>query len=79
MSAQHTQLVMTEAFQRELSWGMWGIFGGNLHVGQSKESVVELIQNLVDFAPEGHFTEERLRQDVAIAVSSVPLISAKIG
>ena len=42
MSAQHTQLVMTEAFQRGLSWGMQGIFRGKLYVEQSEEGVVEI-------------------------------------
>ena len=71
MSAQHTQLVMTEAFQRGLSWGMQGIFRGKLYVEQSEEGVVEIIQNLVDFALEGHLTEEQLRQDVGIVVGFV--------
>ena len=71
MSALHRQLVMTEAFQRGLTWGMHGIFRGKLCIEQSEEGVVEIIQNLVDFALEGHLTEEQLRQDVGIVVGFV--------
>ncbi len=62
---------MTQAFQRGLSWGIQGIFRGKLSVEQSEEGVVEIIQNLVDFALEGHLTEEHLRQDVGIVVGFV--------
>ncbi len=62
---------MTEAFQRGLSLGTRGIFRGDLYVEQSEEGVVEIIQNLVDFALEGHFTEEQLRLDVGIVVGFV--------
>jgi hypothetical protein len=30
--------------------------------------MVEIIQNLIDFALEGHLTEELLRQDIGIVV-----------
>jgi hypothetical protein len=68
MTEQHTQLVMTQAFQRGLSWGVRGIFRGNLCVDHSEEGIVEIIQNLIDFALEGNLTEELLRQDVGIVV-----------
>ena len=61
----------TEAFQRGMSWGKQGIFRGNLHVEPSEEGVVEIIQNLVEFAQEGHLTNEQLRQDVGIVVGFV--------
>ena len=61
----------TAAFQRGLLWGKAGIFRGNLHVEQSEEGIVEIIQNLVDFAIEGHLTEDQLRQDTGIVVGFV--------
>ena len=45
-----------------------GIFSGKLCVEQSEEGIVEIIQNLIDFALEGYITEEVLRQDVGIVV-----------
>jgi hypothetical protein len=54
-----------------MSWGRQGIFRGNLCVEQSEEGIVEIIQNLIDFALEGHLTEELLRQDVGIVVGFV--------
>jgi hypothetical protein len=50
---------------------MRGIFRGNLYIEQLEEGVVEIIQNLVDFALEGHLTEEQLHQDVGIVVGFV--------
>lgn len=61
----------TEAFQCGISWGKQGIFRGDLHIVQSEEGIVEIIQNLVDFAIEGHLTEEQLRQDTGIVVGFV--------
>ena len=55
-------------FQARMSWGRQGIFRGNLCVEQSEEGIVEIIQNLIDFALEGYITEELLRQDVGIVV-----------
>jgi hypothetical protein len=63
--------VTTQAFRRGMSWGRKGIFRGNLCVEQSEEGIVEIIQNLIDFALEGHLTEELLRQDVGIVVGFV--------
>jgi hypothetical protein len=54
-----------------MSWGRKGILRGNLCVEQSEEGIVEIIQNLIDFALEGHLTEELLRQDVGIVVGFV--------
>lgn len=54
-----------------MSWGRKGIFRGNLCVEQSAEGIVEIIQNLIDFALEGNLTEELLRQDAAIVVGFV--------
>ena len=51
-----------------MSWGRQGIFRGNLCVEQSEEGIVEIIQNLIDFALEGNHTEELLRQDAGIVV-----------
>jgi len=59
------------AFQRGMSWGKKGIFRGNLCVEHSEEGIVEIIQNLIDFALEGHLTEEQLRQDVGIVVGFI--------
>ncbi len=61
----------TTAFQRGMSWGKKGIFRGNLCVEHSEEGIVEIIQNLIDFALEGHLTEEQLRQDVGIVVGFI--------
>jgi hypothetical protein len=47
---------------------MCGIFRGNLCVDHSEEGIVEIIQNLIDFALEGNLTEELLCQDVGIVV-----------
>ena len=63
--------VTTQAFRRGMTWGQKGIFRGNLCVAQSEEGMVEIIQNLIDFALEGHLTEELLRQDVGIVVGFV--------
>lgn len=60
--------VTTQAFRRGMSWGRKEIFRGNLCVEQSEEGIVEIIQNLIDFALEGHLTEKLLRQDVGIVV-----------
>ena len=38
---------------------------------QSSEGVVEIIQNLIDFALEGNRIEERLRQAAGIVVGCV--------
>jgi len=54
-----------------LSWGKQGIFRGNLCVEPTEEGIVEIIQNLIDFALEGHLTEELLRQDAGIVVGFV--------
>jgi len=61
----------TEAFARGLALGKKGIFRGRLYVEQSEEGIVEIIQNLVDFALEGHLTEEQLLQDTGIVVGFV--------
>ena len=66
-----TTQVTTQAFRRGISWGKMGIFRGNLCVEQSEEGIVEIIQNLIDFALEGNLTEELLRQDVGIVVGFV--------
>jgi hypothetical protein len=42
-----------------------------LCVEQSEEGIVEIIQNLIDFALEGNLTEEQLRQDAGIVVGFV--------
>ncbi len=63
--------VTTQAFRRGMSWGSKGIFRGNLCVEQSEEGIVEIIQNLIDFALEGNLTEELLRQDAGIVVGFV--------
>jgi hypothetical protein len=54
-----------------MSWRRQGIFRGNLCVEQSEEGIVEIIQNLIDFALEGHLTGELLRQDTGIVVGFV--------
>ena len=51
-----------------MSWRNRGIFRGNLCVEQSEEGIVEIIQNLIDFALEGNLTEELLRQDAGIII-----------
>ena len=61
----------TEAFQRGPALGKKGIFRGRLPIEQSEEGIVEIIQNLVDFAIEGHLTEDQLRQDTGIVVGFV--------
>ena len=61
----------TQAFKRGMFWGRKGIFRGNLYVEPSEEGIVEIIQNLIDFALEGYLTEEQLRQDVGIVVGFV--------
>jgi hypothetical protein len=66
-----TPRTTTQAFKRGMSWGRKGIFRGNLCVEQSEEGIVEIIQNLIDFALEGNLTEELLRQDVGIVVGFV--------
>jgi hypothetical protein len=63
--------VTAQAFKRGMSWGRKGIFRGNLCVEQSEEGIVEIIQNLIDFALECHLTEELLRQDAGIVVGFV--------
>ena len=63
--------VTTQAFKGGMSWGRKGIFRGNLCVEHSEEGIVEIIQNLIDFALEGHLTEELLHQDVGIVVGFV--------
>jgi hypothetical protein len=54
-----------------MSWGRKGIFRGNLRSEQSEEGIVEIIQDLNDFALEGNLTEELIRQDVGIVVGFV--------
>jgi hypothetical protein len=66
-----TAQVITQAFRRGMSWGRQGIFRGNLCVEQSEEGIVEIIQNLIDFALEGNLTEELLLQDAGIVVGFV--------
>ncbi len=66
-----TPRTTTQAFRRGMSWGRMGIFRGNLCVEQSEEGIVEIIQNLIDFALEGNLAEELLRQDVGIVVGFV--------
>jgi hypothetical protein len=61
----------TQAFRRDMSRGRKGIFRGNLRIEQSEEGIVEIIQNLNDFALEGNLTEELIRQDVGIVVGFV--------
>ncbi|HJT58856.1 MAG TPA: hypothetical protein VJ761_20270 [Ktedonobacteraceae bacterium] len=63
--------VTTQGFRRGMSWGRKGIFRGNLCVEPSEEGIVEIIQNLIDFALEGCLTEEQVRQDVGIVVGFV--------
>lgn len=58
--------VITQAFRRDMDWGQKGIFRGNLCVTQSEEGIVEIIQNLIDFALEGYLIEELLRQDIDV-------------
>ena len=40
-------------------------------IEQSEEGIVEIIQNLIDFALEGNLTEELLRQDAGTIVGFV--------
>lgn len=61
----------TQAFRRGMSWEQKGSFRGNLCVAQSEEGIVEIIQNLIDFALEGHVTKDLLHQDVGIVVGFV--------
>ena len=63
-----TPRTTTQAFRRGMSWGKEGIFRGKLCIEQSEEGIVEIIQNLIDFALEGNLTEELLRQDAGIVV-----------
>jgi hypothetical protein len=63
--------VITQAFRRGMSWGREGIFRGKLCVEQSEEGIVEIIQNLIDFALEGNLTKELPRQDVGNVVGFV--------
>jgi hypothetical protein len=42
-----------------------------LRIEQSEEGIVEIIQNLIDFALEGNLTEELISQDVGIVVGFV--------
>jgi hypothetical protein len=69
----HTEAVnqVTASCQRGLTMGKAGIFRGKLPVEPSEEVIVEIIQNLIDFALEGNLTEELLRQDVGIVVGFV--------
>jgi hypothetical protein len=46
----------TAAFQCGLTMGKAGIFRGRLPVEPSEEGIVEIIQNLIDFALEGNLT-----------------------
>ena len=71
MSSKIATQKTTEAFQRGIAWGKQGIFRGSLCVDPSEEGIVEIIQNLIEFAEEGHLTEELLRQDVGIVVGFV--------
>jgi len=66
-----TTRTTTPAFERGLTLGKRGIFRGTLTIEPSEEGVVEIIQNLIEFAQEGHLTEEQLRQDVGIVVGFV--------
>jgi hypothetical protein len=54
-----------------MSWGRKDIFRSNLCIEQSEEGIIEIIQNLIDFALEGNLTEELLRQDAGIIVGFV--------
>ena len=63
--------VTTQVFRRGMSWGRNGIFRGNLCIELSEEGIVEIIQNLIDFALEGHLTEEQLQRDGGIVVGFV--------
>ena len=63
--------VTTQAFKRGMNLGQKGIFRGSLYVAQSEEGMIEIIQNLIDFALEGRLTEELLRQDIGIVVGFV--------
>ena len=63
-----TTQVTAQAFRCGMSWERKGIFRGNLCVEQSEEGIVEIIQNLIDFALEDNLTEELLRQDANIVV-----------
>lgn len=66
-----SKLQITQAFRRGMSWGRKGIFRGKLCIEQSDEGIVEIVQNLIDFALEGNLTEELLRQDIGIIVGFV--------
>ena len=61
----------TAAFQAGLTMGKQGVFRGSVQVAPSEEGIVEIIQNLIEFALEGHLTEEQLRQDTGIVVGFV--------
>lgn len=71
MSSNIASRQMTESFHRGISWGKQGIFRGSLCVDPSEEGVVEIIRNLIEFAIEGHLTEDQLRQDTGIVVGFV--------
>lgn len=72
MAKQVTRMPqITQAFRRGMSWGRKGIFRGRLCVEQSEEGIVEIVQNMIEFALEGHLTEELLRQDTGIVVGFV--------
>ena len=60
--------LQTEAFRRGILWGKRGIFRGKLTIDPTEEGIVEIIRNLIEFAIEGHLTEDQLRQDVGIIV-----------
>ena len=66
-----TTRTTTPAFECGLTLGKRGIFRGTLTIEPSEEGVVEIIQNLIEFAQEGHLTNEQLRQDVGIVVGFV--------
>ncbi len=66
-----TKQVTTQHFKRGISWGRKGTFRGDLCVEQSEEGIIEIIQNLIDFALEDNLTEELLHQDVGIVVGFV--------
>ena len=66
-----TPCTTTQAFKRGMAWERKGIFRSNLCVEPSKEGIVEIIQNLIDFALEGNLTEQLFRQDAGIVVGIV--------
>jgi hypothetical protein len=58
-------------FSRGKPWVRKGIFRGNLCVEQTEASIIEIIQNLIDFALEGNRIQERLRQAAGLVVGFV--------